>query len=81
MARKRGAIIKSRNKKVIQKNPIRTTCPYCGNINQHEVINEQCEENELINEEKFSKNTTIYWCEKCGWEYLQGLKNIEYHYS
>lgn len=70
--RKRGAIIKSRNRvKEQDDNPIETRCPYCNHTQ------EVTEDNIYI----CGTQTKTYWCESCGELYWVGMKLIDYKYS
>ena len=70
MARKSGAIIKSRNKKVVDENPLETVCPIC----KHKQVVTDANTEVVF-------NTKTYWCEKCGEQYLIGMAVFDYVYS
>lgn len=67
----RGFKIPSRNKKVVDENPIETICPYCKH---KQLVTEH-------NTEILFTQTKSYWCEKCGEQYLVGLRVFDYKYS
>lgn len=61
----------SRNRVREDEDPLKTTCTYCRHT--QDVTDD--------NKEKLFTNTKTYWCEKCGEQYMVGLKDIEYKYS
>lgn len=67
----RGFKYPSRNKKVIDDDPIETKCPYCGH--KQGVTDE--------NTEILFTQTKSYWCEKCSQQYLIGMRVYDYKYS
>lgn len=68
----RGFKYPSRNRrKNIDDNPLTTKCPICGYVQ---------EPNEHNTETLFTQ-TKLYYCEKCGEPYLQGMKCYDYRYS
>lgn len=67
----RGFKIPSRNKRVIDENPIETVCPYCKH---KQLVTED-------NTEILFTQTKTYWCENCQEQYIVGLRAFEYKYS
>lgn len=51
-------------------NPIETVCPIC---NHRQLVTSD-------NSEKVY-DTVTYWCEKCGEQYIPGMRCYEYKYS
>lgn len=51
------------NRNKVDYNPIRTKCTYCGHV---QLVTED-------NTELLFTSTKLYWCEKCGEQYLQEL--------
>lgn len=75
MARKSGAIIKSRNRK-----------PYVDNSELQDSVKCKdcgCVMTNMIEDEDYYKfnNTYIYSCRECGREFLANQININYRYS
>lgn len=66
-----GFKIPSRNKKVIDEDPLETVCPYCKHRQQ---VTEE-------NTEILFTQTRAYWCEGCEEMYLIGMKVYDYKYS
>lgn len=70
MARKRGAIIRSRNKVVIREEIIK--CSYCGAVYTDETEDDYY----------FYLTTKINYCRECQEEFVNGItENILYKYS
>lgn len=66
-----GFKIPSRNKKVVDENPLETTCPYCKH---KQLVTDE-------NTEILFTQTRTYWCEKCQMQYLMGMRVYDYKYS
>lgn len=60
----------SRNRVVVDDNPLETICPLCKH---RQAVSE--DNSEMV------YNTITYWCESCGEQYVQGMKCYDYKYS
>lgn len=66
-----GFKIPSRNKKVIDEDPLETTCPYCKH---KQFVTDE-------NTEILFTQTRTYWCQGCGLQYIVGMRVYDYKYS